>query len=199
MENPALGIFFRLLPGTIELLAASVVIAVALAAPLALAARLSRSARVLDWLMLALQSIPFFWLALALEVFAILRKMPIENPTTLFACAVSTLSLFQLPSYASYLGGAPQSTSLIEMFSSLAAIFVVRLPATIGAELVTEMVYGWQGERRLLTYALQAGDAKVFAMVAALFAVFAFVLRLVAQRTLPAATDAAIANDFGNV
>jgi peptide/nickel transport system permease protein len=156
---------FSYLPRTIELIAVSFVVA-SIAGVLS-ALSTARAVRALiASVVLGLQCIPFFWLAIAVQfVFGAFGKNPIAGTggftghlSDLFAPVV-VLALFLFPLIAEPLSrrltlGPNLRTAAPPILGALAEQFARDLPDLLTATIITEIVFAWPGAGRLFWHSL---------------------------------------------
>jgi peptide/nickel transport system permease protein len=163
----AIAYFFLFLPRTIELIAVSFVVA-STAGALSILPFARAAWPLIKGLALGLKCIPFFWLAVALEIALSLAGMnPISGTggsdvaghlSRLFAPAF-VLAIYQFPLIVDYLderlkvsaGFRPAGASLL---GALGAQFARDLPDVLTATVVTEIVFAWPGDGRLFWHFL---------------------------------------------
>lgn len=179
---------------TLELLVGSMIVSLAFGLAAAWVASKTRNriiSRSISALTLVLQSVPFFWLALALALLASIRF-----GQSVFGWASS--NGFSLADHIVHLSLAACIAALPQIPIVLCALkparlylamlaLAERLPEVIGACLITELAFAWPGEGRFLFNAVNA-DRQFLAMaVVVLFGwltlFFRAVLRLATGRT----------------
>jgi peptide/nickel transport system permease protein len=194
----ALAEIIQLAPATLELILVSFAVAAVVGvAFVALSARMPRS--MVATVMVALQSIPFFWLILVLQfVLAVnVPWLPTDAVTAKDGFDVldrlrhlilpaGALALFQLPPIVEYLqrrciATADNNASLRSVPAGLAVLFSERLPEVIAATLITEGFVAWPGVGRAFFDAIGQGDAAVFAGLLLVSALFVVVVRFGAE------------------
>jgi ABC-type dipeptide/oligopeptide/nickel transport system permease component len=195
-NEPVVSALLERLPATLEL--ASLAIAAALIAGFAfamLAVRTSKS--VATYLLVALHSIPYFWLMLALETLFVGGGIDIMNGPMRWVFPVGMLAAFLLPPIARYfiacLSAKNPKPKPGEIVTGLVVRFADRLPELIAAAILTEILCAWRGEGRVLFYALLRGDLPIVTGFLLSSALFVLAMRLAARAiAYVSAGDAAI-------
>lgn len=175
--------FFSHLPRTIELIAVSFVIA-SIAGLLSVLPTARGVKALIASVVLGLQCIPFFWLAIAVQfAFGSFGISPIAGTggfaahlSDLFA-PVCVLTLFQFPLIVEHLNtrltpGTNLRAAAPSILGGLAEQFARDLPDLLTATIITEIVFAWPGAGRLfwhsLRYAPQAAGLLVFVALSVL-------------------------------
>jgi len=168
------------LPATIELLISSIVVSLVFCLLLSWAASKTGNGtlrRPITALVLVLQSVPFFWLALCLSLLAAVHfgesvygwaatnGSPVASHTAHLILLACIAALAQIPIVVSVLdSAAAEDGAKFDLSTSLywaALALAQRLPEVIAACLITELAFAWPGEGRLFFRALNAGQLPV--------------------------------------
>lgn len=206
-EGKILGLIFSSLPRTLELVAASFIIASLVG--LALTRLPAHSFRtVVSGIMTCLQSVPIFLVAIVAQIVLGVRfgwptAGTCSNPCTLgeqlfhLALPAATLAVYQLPAVVAFFESQEVAGIRVKPASTmrdLAVLFAERLPDVVSAAIIVEAIYVWSGEGRLFFDMHVAYDADKGAFVAylvlnALLLLLIRALAAVVQRRDGAETD----------
>jgi peptide/nickel transport system permease protein len=177
----ALTAIVERLPLTLELLSVAVIIALVAGLICAiLAVRTSRT--VVTYLVLALHSIPYFWLVIVLQMASARQNVDVMSGPLRLLFPAALLALFLLPSVVNYFAEnrVPSATGRPSPGAFLVGM-VVRLgdnlPALITASIITEVIFAWPGEGRVLYGALGQWDLSFVATFLLLSALLVLAVR----------------------
>ncbi len=195
--------FFRHLPRTIELIAVSFVVA-SIAGLLSTLPYARAAKPLITSIALALQCIPFFWLALAVQMaFVIFGIYPyagmggsnFAGHLSGLLAPVGVLTLFQFPLIVERLNkrlalGTNLRAAVPSILSELAAQFARNLPDLITATVITEILFAQTGEGRLFWRSLSSSAGSEAAGLLLFMALSVLVTRFFAEPLTRHATEA---------
>jgi peptide/nickel transport system permease protein len=180
-QEPVLSAIAERFPATLELLGVSIVMAFAAALICRLLAAIV-SKPVVRYTVLALHSVPYFWLAIMLEMVLAEHGVSITADAWRLWTPAFILALFLLPPitefFIEHLGSAVSPRTMLVSFF---ARFADRLPQLIGALLLTEVVFAWPGEGRIAYYGLGQSDLPLVTGGLLLCALLVLLVRLIAR------------------
>ncbi|HET9391912.1 MAG TPA: ABC transporter permease [Candidatus Rubrimentiphilum sp.] len=202
---PVVAAFFERLPFSLELIVVSFAIALTVGFVIAFLSSRSPSSvlsRIAGYVVLALESVPVFWLALMLQVlvalfghgfpydrFASSDRFDLDDRLSHLILPAVTLALFQIQPLMEYARSrrtaAGRSTAARDWVAGAFATFAWRLPAVIGATFIIEPIFAWPGAGRLVFIAADQGDFRLFSGVLLLAALCVLTLRFIAETFLP--------------
>ena len=176
----AAAAFFRYLPSTLGLLIVSFLIAALVGFLVSLPAL--RSVRPLIHAgVTALQCIPLFVLAIAIEIPAGF----IFGVRSLYIGALVVLTIFQLPLTVAYhdawlARGLTLRRAARSAAGALARRFDENFPGILSASMITEVIFAWRGEGRLLLAMVAYGPALSVVVFLFLIALLVLLIRTLA-------------------
>jgi peptide/nickel transport system permease protein len=194
-------VFVLRLPYTLDLIVVSFAIAVVAGFAIASVSARSPASRFSRFILvaaLALESVPVFWLALMLQLLALLLgngQLPYGvassdnfdwgDRLSHLILPAGTLALFQIQPLAEYFRKRPSSavrpTSTTAWLAELFALFAKKLPAIAGATLIVEVIFAWPGEGRLFLVAAGGEDFPLSASLLMFAAMSILTLRFIAD------------------
>jgi peptide/nickel transport system permease protein len=194
LPSPISQILKRM-PVTLELLGASMILALIIGVGLAFIAARARGGianRLLLGLALALRCTPFFWLALVFQqlvgihigiwIFGPAPSSHFYSTNYLAHLAVPAciLALAQIPIVVQALDATDSlnSQNVSALFSTAIDALAVRLPEIIAACFITEIAFAWRGEGRLFFVAVNTDQPLLAIGVVLLAAVLTLSLRV---------------------
>lgn len=188
-SEPVLTAIARRLPRSVELIFASLIIALIggfVGAYVSARSTNRTLGRAVRGVVLALRCIPFFWLAVTLEFLIAQRGKPPTGGYGSLIPPAFTLALFQIPIIAEYFNQrfaarANRAPMLASTVLGLCVFLIMELPEIIGATIITELVFAWPGEGRLFFHALSQDDLWLATGLVLFNALLVLALRFVGQ------------------